>query len=212
MIKRSIALIASLSIIYFIWEYGEANKDLITALLGAVVGGLFTLIGVNISLRHTQAMNYGRFYLHFNKAQVHLNRFIRKSTLISEKLGGVERPDIRFMVIGYEYEELKKDIELTIKALNKDMESIDFENFADSMLDINENAPIEYYYDMNFIIITMISIYNSLLADSKYLVVNLPGQISFSALSLMGISLPHQKQIKLLKRRYKKIKKKMKLK
>ncbi|WP_336822959.1 hypothetical protein [Sporosarcina sp. USHLN248] len=181
------------------------------AFIGASIGGLFTLIGVEISLKHTQAMNYGRFYLHFNKAQIHINRFIRKSRVISEKLGGIERSQLRFMFLEHDIDELKAEIENTIMSLNKEIGKIDFDNFIDNLLDINENAPIEYYQDLNFIIYTMISIYNSLIYDAKYLVHPRPRTI-VAGLSISGNSFPHHKQIRLLEKRYKTIKKRMKIK
>ena len=198
-------------IILFLF-YGEENRDLFIAFAGSLMGGLFTLIGVNISLRQSQRLSYGKFFVHFNKAQVSINRFIRKSKLLSNKLSGADRHELRFMYPNKEFLDLKDDIGNTIKALNKEISDIDYTNFGEDILDINENCPIEYYYKLNNILIIMISIYNTLLDDGKYLMINKPNPILISPLSMMRMEKPHYLQIKILERQYKKIKRKMILK
>lgn len=198
--------------IYIAFTLGEKKPDLVIGLLGATLGGLFTFLGVNISLKYTRRMNYGRFYLHFNKSQIYINSFLIESEFISEKLRGFERSELRFLHFNEDLNDLKMYIDSTIKTLNKDISEIDYNHLDVVILDINENAPIEYYYDMNFIIIIMADIYNSILKDGKYLINDKPDPINFNNINRINTGKPHSKQVKILEKRYKKVKRNMKLK
>jgi len=178
-------------------------RDLLTAFIGAIAGGIFTFGGVVFSMKHNQRLNYSRFYLQFHRTQIHIERFLYKTDILSAKLSR-DRNDIQIAFNKFDFIELREDIESTIISLNKEIKEVDLDNFVNVLGDINENAPLEYYFDLNFILFAMVNIYNGIREDSKYLVKELPNSIGS-----IRTSMPHQKQLKLLKKRLKKIRKKM---
>lgn len=211
--KNGIGTLVFLVVVFIalILGAGDIRDDLFVAFISSILGGLFTLIGVKITLESSHRQNYSSFYLRFNKSQVYMDRFIKKSTCISKALSGTDRRLFRHKYFAGDFEDMKVNIEATIKSLNRDFTEVDYDNFLEDYLDINENSPLDFYYDINFMLLLMVSIHNSLIGDSKYLVSHKFAPISSSYLSVINLNIPHEKQINLLTKRYNKVKRRLKI-
>lgn len=180
------------------------NRDLLTAFIGAIAGGMFTFAGVLYTTKETKKSAYGRYYLQFNISQIYVSNFIIKSEAMISLLLGVDRKYARYTISAQDFFELRENIEKTIISLNNEIEKVDFNKFDMDIHKVNQNAPLEYYKDLNFLIFVMANIYNSLLDDAKYLVHKPPKAIN---LGYFRSEVPLNKQLLHLKKRYKKVEK-----
>ncbi|RXY98546.1 hypothetical protein [Fictibacillus sp. S7] len=169
-----------------------------------LVGAIFIAIW---QVKKAQKLNNIPFYLDFNKAQIYINRYIEKVEEILSKTQGIERKNARKLLSQNDYVYLKENLELAIKTVNKEIKQVDFKNFSEVVLEINLNAPLTYYKDLNFLFFTMAVMYNFVINDSKNIVRNLPPKIGL----YFANDLPILFILRKFKQRYKKLKKQMKI-
>ncbi|MGG3447359.1 MULTISPECIES: hypothetical protein [Bacillus cereus group] len=175
--------------------------------IGSFVGVLGAMGIAKWQMNKTQKLGNNSYYLHFNIAQIYIDRFDNRVEEILSLTEGAKRRDARILLHKHDYIKLKEDLELAIKTVNKDMTDINFEKFPEELGKINQNAPLIYYKDLNFIYFSMAIIYNLLIQDARYLVDELPNRIGID----MNKNLSSRFMLKKFRSRYKKMKKKLKV-
>lgn len=182
-------------------------ESTLSSALGGFVGILGAYFIASWQIKESQKFNNIPFYIQFNEAQLHINRFIEEVQKILEHTEGVERINARLLLTENNYLELKKNLQLTIKTINKDIKEVDFNNFVEHLGKFNQYAPLHYYKDLNFLIFSMAIIYNLLLEDSKYLIEDVSPKIDIP----MSKGLSLSRILKKFRKKYKKMKKKLKI-
>lgn len=176
----------------------------LSSAIGSFVGVIGAFSIAKWQINKTHKLNNIPFYLKFNNAQIYINKFNREVDWILKNTEGVERKHARTCITKLDFLELKQSIELTIKTLNDDVEEVSFEKFSVELIKINKYAPLMYYKDLNFLILSMAIIYNALHSDCKYLVIDIPKKIDTGSLQSRSARFA----LKKFKRRYKRMKKK----
>jgi hypothetical protein len=179
----------------------------LSSAIGAFVGVLGAFLIARWQIDRGQKLSNNPFYLRFNEAQIYINRFNEKVDRIIRLTQGAERNNARILLSKLDFLELKETIELTIKTINKDLEEVDFNKFVEDLGTYNQNAPLVYYKDLNFLLLGMVCVYNLLLEDCKYLLMNLPDKIDMPMLKGLKLNFI----LKKFRKKYNKMLKKLKI-
>ncbi|WP_167834012.1 hypothetical protein [Mesobacillus selenatarsenatis] len=188
---------------------GEFFKLFAPVFLGSFLGGIATWLIAMWQINKTQKLNNIQFYIQFNKAQIYINRFNEKVDNIMELTQGPKRGSARILLNGNDYLELKNDLELAIKTVNKDLTKVDFKEFVFELGEYNQYAPLAFYRDLSYVFFEMALVYNMLLEDSQYVVDDLPERIEIPR-SPFGQQLSLSFILKSFRRTYKKMERKLK--
>ncbi|MGE1112168.1 hypothetical protein ACQJ0K_10430 [Priestia megaterium] len=169
------------------------------------VGGAFWV--AKWQLNKTQKQTHTQFYIRFNEAQIYLNNFEREVEEILEITQSDIRKGARILLSKDDFVKLRENIDIAVQLINNEIEENDLDDFVTILTKINKHAPSSCYKDMNDLFFWMVNTYNSLLSDCKYLVSNLPPKMDAG----YGKELPAHFSIKLFRKKYKKMKKKLKI-
>jgi hypothetical protein len=185
--------------------------DFWTSTLSSAIGSFVGILGAFFiakwQINKGQKLENNPYYFQFNEAQIHINSFYENVKKILEITESADRRNARILLSEIHFLDLKKNLELTIKTLNKEIREVNFNNFIEQIMILNQNAPLAYYRDLNSLIIEMAWIYNLLIKECKNLVMDLPSEIDIP----MGDSLSLNLILKRFRQNYKKMKKKLKV-
>lgn len=179
-------------------------ESTLSSSIGAFVGVVGALLIANWQTNKVHKMNNMPFYIQFNESQIYINRFNENVDKILIYTQTAERKNASIHLSRVDFMELKNEIENTIKALNPEIEEVDFKDFSIKLGKIAQNAPLKYYVHFNWLIFSMVIIYNLLLIECKYLIVDPPQPIKIGSvrhLSYLNIIKSHRKKYKMLKRK-----------
>ncbi|QHE63113.1 hypothetical protein FHE72_20455 [Rossellomorea vietnamensis] len=172
--------------------------------LGGFVGVLGGFIIAKWQMNKSHKMNNMPFYIQFNEAQIHINRFNEEVDNILKYTDTVERKYARIHLSNSNLYKLKKEIENTIITLNPEMTEFNFKDFHLKLGKIAKNAPLAYYTDINWLIFSMVIIYNLLLTECKHFL-KFPSQPikigDVGRLHYLTIIKSHRKRYKMLQRK-----------
>ncbi|OAH59395.1 hypothetical protein AWH48_14740 [Domibacillus aminovorans] len=181
--------------------------------LSSAIGSFVAIIGAygvaKWQLSKSQKQINTQFYIRFNEAQVYINQFDREVEEILNITRGNERRFARIVLSEHNFKELKENWEIAIRIINPEIEEKELDDFVVVLSKINQNAPLDYYKELNGMIFEMAVIYNLLLKDCKYLVGDLPRKIDTGFFMNKNLTLPFM--IKRFRKKYKRMKKKLKI-
>ncbi|AZU60111.1 hypothetical protein [Neobacillus mesonae] len=176
--------------------------------IGAFIGVLGAYIIAKWQMGKAHKMNNMPFYIQFNEAQININRFNEKVDKILNYTQTAERKYARIHLSHVEFNELKEEITNTIKTLNPEFESVDFKNFHVDLGKIAKNAPLGYYTDISWLILSMVLIHDLLLKECKNILMYPPEPLDYRNFHYMNQT-SYLKIIKSHRKKYKMLKKKM---
>jgi hypothetical protein len=145
----------------------------LSSAIGSFVGVIGAYLIAKWQIEKGLKFSNNGFYFRFNYAQIHINRFNAIVDMILENTQGVERTHARETLSAQYFVDLKKEIELALKTLNKEIEEIDFNNFVEELVTIVQNAPLPFYRDFYALFFGMAFIYNLLLEDCRHIVMDI---------------------------------------
>jgi hypothetical protein len=178
----------------------------LSSAIGALVGIVGALWIARWQSNKSHRLNNAQFYMQFNEAQIYINKFEEKMNKII-KYTEEERKHARIFLDKNDFKELRTYLEEAIKKMNIQNDDFDLDNFVIEFGKINQAAPLDYYKDLNFILLSMAIIYNMLLFDCRNLVHDLPDRIKM--LNFEGVTLRFI--LKKFRRRYGKLQRELKL-
>lgn len=179
-------------------------ESTLSSSIGAFVGVIGAVLIAKWQTNKAYKMNNMPFYIRFNESQIYINRFNEKVDDILIYIETSERKHARILLSKLDFMELKEEIENTIKTLNPEMKEVDFKDFPKTLGKIAKDAPVAYYVHFNWLIFSMVIIYNLLLIECKNIVMDPPQSIKIGnvkSLSYRKIIKSHRKKYKMLKRK-----------
>ncbi|WP_193065138.1 hypothetical protein [Oceanobacillus oncorhynchi] len=178
----------------------------LSSAVGAFVGILGAFIIAKWQMNKSHKMNNIQYYMQFNNAQIYIDRFERRVNKILEYTE-TERHHGRILLNNHDFLDLRNNLSLAIKEVNKDIETVNFDNFVEELSVYNKYAPLTFYKELNFLFFSMAKIYNLLLFDCRYMVSDLPEKIEIPFSKGLTIHF----MLKKFRRRYKKMQRRLKI-
>lgn len=169
------------------------------------VGGAYFI--ANWQLNRAQKDNNTLYYLRFNEAMIYINNFDNKVDDILHWTSGKERKFAREALSKNDFINLKENLEMAIKVMNPELADKEINEFAILLNQINQTAPLSIYKEMNGLFFWMGVIYNNLRKDCVNLVEDMPVSLDFGFFREIATN----KALKQFSRKYKKLKRKLKI-
>lgn len=111
-----------------------------------------------------------QYLQNFNMAQIHIKEFEYVVDKIINVVCTADRINAREKISWGDFHRIEKTIIQTIVTLNPDInERVLRINFPKILLEINKEAPPNFYFPMNGLIFKMVAIHDALLDECKYL-------------------------------------------
>lgn len=214
-ILGAIVGLISFSLLFSTWGIGvleELKKPssfvtLVSALTG-ITGAYFI---ANHQLNKTLKYSNPIYLQRFRSAQLNIDSFLKEAEIIEKNICTGERINAKDNISYYNFEIMRNHLEKVLYKLNPEIKAEELKCLDILLGRINQDAPVFYYTSMNGLIFGMISIYDTLLNEVKYL--GLSGERQYLLIQRLEVNniQIYPKMLKKFKRDYIKLKRELKL-